>query len=229
MARRAPANTKEVILACARACFVERGVDATTVEAITTRAGVAKGAFYTYFDSKDACWTEVLTAFVQQLHAGMQKAPVQPPKTLADGLANDLDRTILLLELCWENRDFVRMILGGGAELAHHHLLDELGKSARQRSLALRTAAVSSGVGRADLDVAVVSAFVTGGYEALVRELISRPEKPDIAAWCRVAEQTWQLGFLTETARTHLASMAPSGGDAPPKPKRPSKKSAPSG
>ena len=33
-------------------CFSERGFDATTVEEITRRAGVAKGTFFNYFRTK---------------------------------------------------------------------------------------------------------------------------------------------------------------------------------
>jgi AcrR family transcriptional regulator len=218
MARRAPANTKSVLLACARACFVERGVDATTVEAITSRAGVAKGAFYSYFESKDACWRDVLQAFVDELQASMVREPTPADRPLAEGLADDLVRTVHLLEFCWENRAFVRMILAGGATLAHASLVAELGRAARRRSVALRREAVANGVGRADLDATVVATFVAGGYEALVRELIERPRKPNLAEWCRVAEQTWQCGFLTPTARAALPADHRAG--PPPRPRR---------
>src|SRR5690349_21242717 len=43
----------------ALALFLERGIEAVTIEDITTRAGVAKGSFYRYFDDKHAL-TEAL-------------------------------------------------------------------------------------------------------------------------------------------------------------------------
>ena len=45
-------ETKTVIFDTAVALFNEKGYDNVTVEEITTRAGVAKGSFYTYFRSK---------------------------------------------------------------------------------------------------------------------------------------------------------------------------------
>jgi AcrR family transcriptional regulator len=57
-------NRKERTKALADAAvalFLERGIEAVTIEDITTRAGVAKGSFYRYFDDKTAL-TESLFA-----------------------------------------------------------------------------------------------------------------------------------------------------------------------
>lgn len=48
----------------ALALFLARGIEAVTIEDITTKAGVAKGSFYRYFDDK--------TALVESLFAPMQ-------------------------------------------------------------------------------------------------------------------------------------------------------------
>lgn len=40
--------------------FAERGVDQTSVAAIASEAGISKGAFYLYFESKDALLEDVL-------------------------------------------------------------------------------------------------------------------------------------------------------------------------
>ena len=45
----------------ALALFLERGIEAVTIEDITTKAGVAKGSFYRYFDDKTGL-TEALFA-----------------------------------------------------------------------------------------------------------------------------------------------------------------------
>lgn len=53
MARTKPADERcDDLLNAAETAFVDNGVAATTVTEITTRAGVAKGTFYLYFDSK---------------------------------------------------------------------------------------------------------------------------------------------------------------------------------
>jgi AcrR family transcriptional regulator len=45
-------ETKRVLFDTSVALFNEKGYDNVTVEEITNRAGVAKGSFYTYFNSK---------------------------------------------------------------------------------------------------------------------------------------------------------------------------------
>src|SRR3546814_5880367 len=47
------------LIEAAGTLFVEQGVDATTVDDIARRAGVAKGTFYHYFGSK-ACMLDAL-------------------------------------------------------------------------------------------------------------------------------------------------------------------------
>jgi AcrR family transcriptional regulator len=48
------------ILAAARRLFASAGFDATSIDDIAARAGVAKGAVYHHFDSKEAIFTRVL-------------------------------------------------------------------------------------------------------------------------------------------------------------------------
>jgi len=54
MARTKPAEQRRAdLLAAGEALFLEKGVAATPLEEITSRAGVSKGLFYLYFRSKD--------------------------------------------------------------------------------------------------------------------------------------------------------------------------------
>jgi len=50
----APDVRRAQFLDCAQALFFSRGYEATTVNDILERAGASKGAFYHYFDSKEA-------------------------------------------------------------------------------------------------------------------------------------------------------------------------------
>ena len=64
--RKSPAERKDEILAAAERVFGEKGVDATTIEDITAAAGVAKGTFYLYFDSKDHVIAALRDQFVEE-------------------------------------------------------------------------------------------------------------------------------------------------------------------
>ena len=52
--KRPPEERRAQFLDCAESLFLARGYEATTVNDIIDRAGLSKGAFYHYFDSKEA-------------------------------------------------------------------------------------------------------------------------------------------------------------------------------
>lgn len=60
MPRRPEPQTKDRILAAARALMLEKSYSAATVDEICARAGVTKGAFFHYFDSKEALGEETV-------------------------------------------------------------------------------------------------------------------------------------------------------------------------
>ncbi|HEY1278414.1 MAG TPA: helix-turn-helix domain-containing protein, partial [Acidimicrobiales bacterium] len=57
-------RTRAALVKAARAVFERRGYHDTRVVDITKAAGVAYGTFYTYFDSKELIFAEV----VEELH-----------------------------------------------------------------------------------------------------------------------------------------------------------------
>lgn len=61
-----PEVRREELLDCAQALFVERGYDDTTVNDIVARAQVSKGAFYHYFESKEAMLEALADRMVRQ-------------------------------------------------------------------------------------------------------------------------------------------------------------------
>lgn len=66
-ADRKKAVRRDALVQAALELFRERGLHGTRVEDITERADMAKGAFYTYFDSKDALVAELLADAVRVL------------------------------------------------------------------------------------------------------------------------------------------------------------------
>jgi AcrR family transcriptional regulator len=78
------AATVAAILESARALFGERGFEAASIDDIAEGAGVAKGAVYHHFDSKEAIFERVLDA----VQAEIQQTP--PPAGMAGGDLADL-------------------------------------------------------------------------------------------------------------------------------------------
>ncbi len=70
------AATTAAILASARVLFAERGFEATSIDDIALAAGVAKGAVYHHYPSKEAIFLEVLDAVHRDV------AAVEPPPGL---------------------------------------------------------------------------------------------------------------------------------------------------
>jgi AcrR family transcriptional regulator len=70
------AATTAAILASARALFAERGFEATSIDDIAVAAGVAKGAVYHHYPSKEAIFVAVLDATQQAV------AAAEPPAEL---------------------------------------------------------------------------------------------------------------------------------------------------
>ena len=67
----AESSTRERILAAAVTLFANQGFDATSVNEVVVRAGVAKGALYHHFASKDDLLYEVYRELVERQSAGL--------------------------------------------------------------------------------------------------------------------------------------------------------------
>jgi AcrR family transcriptional regulator len=70
---RIAAGTRERIVAAAVSLFAEQGFDATSVNQVVARAGVAKGALYHHFASKDDLLYEVYGELVDRQLAGLRE------------------------------------------------------------------------------------------------------------------------------------------------------------
>lgn len=64
-------DTRSRIVAAAVALFAEQGFDATSVNQVVARAGVAKGALYHHFESKDDLLYEVYRELVDRQLSGL--------------------------------------------------------------------------------------------------------------------------------------------------------------
>jgi AcrR family transcriptional regulator len=58
-------RTREALVQAARDVFEEKGFDEARIADITARAGAAYGSFYTYFDSKEAVFRELVQQFAE--------------------------------------------------------------------------------------------------------------------------------------------------------------------
>ena len=61
--------TRERILASARRLFNRNGLSEVTIDAVMASAGLTRGAFYNYFNSKEELYAEAITLFSRRFPA----------------------------------------------------------------------------------------------------------------------------------------------------------------
>jgi AcrR family transcriptional regulator len=208
MARKAPATTRHDLLEAAQSCFAAHGLDATKVEEITAQIGIAKGAFYSYFESKEECWRQVVEQFLTKLREAVDvhEAAVSGARTaLPERLEVWLQHDLQVFEFCWDNRTMLNMLMNGSGGAAYSHLLDEFAHSCERNVEALVHELVAEHVYRDDIDPSLVACMLAGAYDRLVRELIRAPKRPDLANKVRQAQRLILFGLLTDRAKEQVA------------------------
>jgi len=72
--------TRERILASARRLFNRNGLSEVTIDAVMASAGLTRGAFYNYFNSKEELYAEAITLVGRRFPAEPWQCPdLQPP------------------------------------------------------------------------------------------------------------------------------------------------------
>ncbi|MFL6163068.1 MAG: TetR/AcrR family transcriptional regulator [Jatrophihabitantaceae bacterium] len=91
----AETDTRSRIVAAAVALFAEQGYDATSVNQVVARAGVAKGALYHHFQSKDDLLYEVYRELVERQLAGLSAILARrlPPADTLRAIVHDMVQT----------------------------------------------------------------------------------------------------------------------------------------
>jgi AcrR family transcriptional regulator len=204
MPRVADRRVKIDLLRAAEAVFSERGLAGARVEDITARAGVSKGAFYLHFKGKEDCFQQIVEGFVARLAGNVDRAHdllAGGPEAAGEILHRMYTHNLEVMEFCWQNRSLLRMMLAGGGGAPYAYLIDEFAARVAKQSEGWLREGMSAGLYRPDMDPAVVSRLISGGYDRLVRELIQQERRPDLASWCAQAQQLFTEGMLTPEAR----------------------------
>src|SRR5262245_24002938 len=115
MSGKKAAETERKILEAALELFREEGFEQTTMRAIAARAGMATGAAYYYFPSKDA----IVLAFYERACAEMQPG-IAAALDGAKGFEARLRELVRVkLDYFGPNRAVLRALLKNGAEPKH--------------------------------------------------------------------------------------------------------------
>ena len=99
-------RTLRKILDAAREEFGQRGFSDSSIVGITQRAGVALGTFYTYFDSKEVVFQEV----VRDMSAQVRDRVAPEFKAATDAIDGERRALEAFLKFAREHRDVYRII-----------------------------------------------------------------------------------------------------------------------
>ena len=99
-------KTLRAILDAAAAEFGEKGFYESSIVGITTRAGVALGSFYTYFDSKDA----IFRALVRDMSARVAITAAGAVTEGSTGLQREREALVGFLHFAREHKEIYRII-----------------------------------------------------------------------------------------------------------------------
>ena len=102
------AATQEQLLGAAREVFGDRGYQATTVGAITSRANTAHGTFYLYFRNKQDAFAAVMAGITDEVYREAERGASQPDVRLA--IRESIRR---FLEAFVEHRKLWRCLIEG--------------------------------------------------------------------------------------------------------------------
>jgi AcrR family transcriptional regulator len=152
-------RTLRKILDAARGEFGERGFSESSIVAITQRAGVALGTFYTYFDSKEA----VFQALVRDMSAQVRDHVAPAFEDAADAIDGERRALESFLRFARKHRDVYRII--DEAEFVEPAAYREHYETTAQRIAARLSAARDKGeISRdlADEDLEVLSWAMMG-------------------------------------------------------------------
>jgi AcrR family transcriptional regulator len=99
-------RTRDAILDAAAVEFGERGFHDAAIMRITTRAGVALGSFYTYFDTKEA----VFTALVRHMSARVREHVGPTILAAPDRLSGELAGLTAFIEFVRGHKELYRIL-----------------------------------------------------------------------------------------------------------------------
>lgn len=165
------------ILESALQVFSERGYHGASVSDLVAAAGVARGTFYLYFDSKDAVFRELLDELLAHLRSNVVGVDMSPgARPFEEQLVETVARILRTVE---NNRALTRIIfreavgLDAAVDARMHAFYDSLaGFIGSALDLGARLGLVRA------LDVDVVATCILGSLRGVVERYVVDTEEP---------------------------------------------------
>lgn len=109
-----PAERRNALLDAARSVFAAKGYHRTGVADIIAEAGVARGTFYNYFDSKRAIFQVVLEEMMERVDGAVR--PIDVQRSIPDQVAANIERIVAAVAEAELSRVLLTQAVGIDAE-----------------------------------------------------------------------------------------------------------------
>jgi len=166
--------------------FAEQGYHATSVTDLVKAAGVARGTFYLYFESKDALFLELLDDLIDELRAGIKgvdPSPGQP--TVREQLPRVVHRVLHAVDA---NRALTRILFREaiGLDAAVDARLARFNESIHGYVLRALALGKAMRVVRDDVDDDVAATCIVGSVRYVVQQhIVGADAEPDLERLAR--------------------------------------------
>jgi AcrR family transcriptional regulator len=212
MARPPNPEAPHRLLQAARETFAEVGLDAARIQDIAEKAGFSKAAFYLYFESKEAVFTQLVAEFftaigsiTNERHDAMGALLQRIGPCCAEDWANRsarLDAFTALdhqynrkaLQVMWDNRDMLACVLEHTTG-PRRALVDQFIEVLRSTLSGRLREARETGVVRGDIDYDLLSDMILGVWLQIGRRMVRMKDIPDLDQWASAIDQFISKGL----------------------------------
>ncbi len=194
MVRTRSPERREQLLHISAAIFASKGYHRAHVSDIIDEAGVARGTFYLYFESKRQVFDELLKLFLGKLMEGIRRIDLGSETPPLTQLEENLQRAMTAIR---EYRDIAIMVLGS-IEAPDPEVKARVDRFFHEvRELVSRSLATGRSIGLVrEVPGDIATHFVFGGAREVCKELVARKEDEDIARLARTLVELTSAGLL---------------------------------
>ena len=170
-------DIKERIISSARSEFLEHGYSGASLRVIANKAGLTKGAVYSYFKSKDSLFCELVSPAINFLKCSNDNKQL-------DVLTDPCDRTIQefrrFASAVLDNYQAFRLLLfcSAGSSLQNYkeHIIQQYAKNFRKAFLLFTSEQYEEGL----FSEMFIHTLATTYFSFLEEIVLHRPDKQDI-------------------------------------------------
>lgn len=182
-------RTRTAIIQASREVFEEKGFDETRIADITERAGTAYGSFYTYFDSKEAVFRELVKDFAGAVFTASRASSLPDTASPSDRIRHT---TRVYLETAAQHAPMMLVFEQVAArDQSFRELFIEVRRLFIDRIVGATVRLQEQGLADPDLNPALTAALLSGMIENIGRMMYVYGEKRDLEPVLDEATALW--------------------------------------